>query len=280
MSFSKHTKKHSYQRKVRTLPCVQEVLCCCDDELLYRAIVNTAPPCVTQRLQSLPKAQKHIKSQIERALQVMKSLPLQHKKADHRLFLPIELFTLDHHISCIDRQIGMRLFYRDDLALVCQALDKATSQSQLHSVFKKRHCALDPWEVSLATKLSFAGLGLAAERYRALAALFWEITSFGFEYDQVVAGQMHEKAHRWAQRQSSLPLSSSYPPSVVNLSISDVYRSQRNRWGLTIPDQFKAQWADGLTLCVDRLNSRAETKVCQRFVKMYCRSSSKKYKYS
>lgn len=121
-----------------------------------------------------------------------------------------------------------------------------------------RSFALEPWELALASRVWLWGPWCQRELYIVLAHAFWEMTFFGYEYDQVIAAQTKEKASRL--------LDVSHSDKQPCTTVTQENRRRSFQFGLTVISQFDTEYFDKTAACVGELNARAQADVCRRIV--------------
>ena len=100
-----------------------------------------------------------------------------------------------------------------------------------------------------ASRVWLGGSRCCRERYLVLAAAFWEMTYFGFEYERVCARRAEEKARRLVGK--DVP---GERPSEPPRTVSDERRRQAEGFGLVEPDRFELDYRDSMIVRVAQLN--------------------------
>lgn len=227
------------------LPTLQELLRCCDEKLLVRTIVEDHQKEETAAASS--KRRKQVKRRLARSLAAMRSLSVE-RPSCMAVLLPEEVFIVHGDSGLIERRIVASLVFIDDEETVRHVLAGDTEPM----AFEPRAYALVPWETSLAFRVYLVGPWCLTERYQMLASAFWELTFFGFEYDQALARQAQVKAE------------------LLMGSASDRTPQQNARgmcdYGLEPPDHFTEDRRDALARRVGALNDAARRDFFRRFL--------------
>lgn len=149
---------------------------------------------------------------------------------------------------------------QEDIALAQKILSQKPDRQRKTSSkgIPVRTFALDPWEVVLASRVWMRGSWCQRELYIVLAHAFWEMTFFGYEYDQVVATQTKEKASRL--------LDVSHSDKQPSATVTQENRRRSFQFGLTVISQFDAEYFNKTAACVGELNARAQADVCRRII--------------
>lgn len=248
--------------KFKEMPTLQDALCVCDRDNLIRVLLDelTAYDSRQQDRTATKSARKRLAS----TLDVMQALPVDAKGNRDRVLFPSESFVLQGTSLRIVHRLGAVLLIKGDAPLVhnvrAHLEEGAGTDTNEGDPFSHEY-ALRPWEETLATKVWLAGPWCRRERYASLAAAFWEMTYFGFEYDRAHARMMHEKAARFVGGHRG-----SDAPARGGATISDVKKGLSLSMGLKEPDRFDLDYRDRLTQCVVRLNRKARIDLCDRVI--------------
>lgn len=246
--------------KFKEMPTLQEALCVCDRGNLMRVLLDELMAYDSR--QRGRTASKSARKRLASTLDVMQTLPLDAKGNRDRVLFPSESFVLQGTSLRIVHRLGAVLLLKGDLPLVHNArthLEKGVG-SDGGDPFSHEY-ALRPWEETLATKVWLAGPWCRRERYASLAAAFWEMTYFGFEYDCAHARMMHEKAIRFVEGSRETDV-----PACRGMTISDVKNDLSLSMGLREPDRFELDYRDRLTQRVVKLNRKARIDLCDRVI--------------
>ena len=241
---------------VGRLPTLQDLLVCCDEDLLVRVVQDDHVLRSFGSEGAAPKRRRAVERRLRSTVSSMRHLPVKRKKGRSRLLMPCESFVLQGRSGLIERRVGARLLLLEDAPAACRMLEEVGDLSD-GSGLPVRSYALDPWELVLASRVWLEGCRCVRERYLVLASAFWEMTFFGFEYDGVVATQERAKAER------VLGASSSDAGAPKTAREERVLRAEA--FGLAVPDLFEL---DGRTVLAERvgeLNRQAELDLCRRF---------------
>ena len=236
---------------IKQVPSLQALLRCCDERLLVRAIVEEHAV-LAGDWDALPaKRKRAAEKRLAATLATMRGLPLDKKGARGSLLLPHESFVLHARSGLIERHVSAALLSLDDVPLARRAVqrsDAATPPGEAEGP-QPRPYTLDPWERTLASRVWLGGSRCCRERYLVLAAAFWEMTYFGFEYERVCARRAEEKARRLVGK--DVP---GERPSEPPRTVSDERRRQAEGFGLVEPDRFELDYRDSMIVRVAQLN--------------------------
>lgn len=227
------------------LPTLQELLRCCDDKLLVRTIVEDHQK--EEEAAASSKRRKVVKRRLARSLAVMRALSVERPSCT-AVLLPEEVFVVRGNSGLIERRIVASLEYLDDEEIARQALMGEAEPL----AFQPHAYARVPWETSLAFRVYLAGPWCLSERYQMLASAFWELTFFGFEYDQALARQAEVKAELLMGSVSDRTLQ------------QNVHRTCD--YGLEPPDHFVENRREALARRVGILNDAARRDFFRRFL--------------
>lgn len=127
------------------------------------------------------------------------------------------------------------------------------------NAFEERAYTLAPWEETLAHRVWLGGEWCCRDRYAALASAFWEMTFFGFEYDDVQARIAQEKAESLiGPRSKTAQRSSEIPGAKKRLKASS------RLYGLHMPDRFKEEGLEQMARRVASLNHHEQHVLYER----------------
>lgn len=246
--------------KFKEMPTLQDALCACDRGNLVRVLLDELM--AYDPRQRDRTASKSARRRLASTLDVMQALPLDARGNRDRVLFPSESFILQGTSLRIVHRLGAALLLKGDLPLVHNARThlKKGDGSYEGDPFAHEY-ALRPWEETLATKVWLAGPWCRRERYASLAAAFWEMTYFGFEYDCAHARMMHEKAVRFVEGHQEKDA-----PTWQGRTVSDVKNGLSLSMGLREPDRFELDYRDRLTQCVVKLNRKARIDLCDRVI--------------
>ena len=242
---------------VGKLPTLQDMLACCDEGLLVCVICDEHVLRACGEGQTSPKRRHAMERRLRATIAAMRGLSVKRKRGRGRVILPAESFVLQGGTGLIERRVDARLLLVSDAPAARRMLD-ASKKEGAAAGLPVRPYALDPWELSLASRVWLGGPWCARERYQVLASAFWEMTFFGFAYDRVVAAQAQAKA----ERVLSAPADREKPASTV----SELRARQAASFGLVVPDPFERDYRSAVAACVGQLNRRAELDLCRRLV--------------
>lgn len=265
--------------RFKDIPTLQELLVACDHDLFVRVVIDgfasRAKEC------GLPdgKRRRAMERRIVSSLDAMCSIRAPGRKKPRLLLMPAESYSLVARSNTIARHIEAALAAPADAAetwLVLDALGKpATSFSQVKkaqkrlraldrrqaaagrdrpsAVLERRPYALAPWEETLADRVWLGGRWCRRERYLVLASAFWEMTYFGFAYDQVLARQAQEKA--------KLLAGAGKESGGGAVLCADAC-------GLAEPDRFELRYRERLAQTIAVLNHNANREFCKRLIEL------------
>ena len=235
---------------IKQVPSLQALLRCCDERLLVRAIVEEHAV-LAGDWDALPaKRKRAAEKRLAATLATMRGLPLDKKGARGSLLLPHESFVLHARSGLIERHVSAALLSLDDVPLARRAVQRSDAAPPGEAEGPQpRPYTLDPWERTLASRVWLGGSRCCRERYLVLAAAFWEMTYFGFEYERVCARRAEEKARRLVGK--DVP---GERPSEPPRTVSDERRRQAEGFGLVEPDRFELDYRDSMIVRVAQLN--------------------------
>ena len=269
------------------LPTLQELLICCDEKLLVRAIMEDCLQ--AEAAAAVPKRRKAMKRRLARALAAMRALPVECPSRSSVL-LPRERFALHADSGLIERRVVASLALLDDAeearrAIAPPAEGAARASGRAHCAFaEERRYALVPWEESLAYRVWLGGPWFLRERYEALASAFWEMTFFGFEHDRVLARQSRRKAELELDADASDGErggdgggagdgegagAGAFVPVGATVRADRAVRARA--FGLELPDRFDEERREALARRVSVLNDAAAGEFWERFLALASR---------
>lgn len=264
---------------LKQLPTLQELLCCCDDKLLVRVVMEDHVLRSTGAREIAPKRRKAIERRLAKALESMRRLDVG-KASRSRVLLPEEAFVLHARSRLVERRVSASQAHRDDAERALEAVRKAGGVVRggrlelpaLEELPPTRPYALSSWEKTLACRVWLAGSWCRRERYQVLASAFWEMTFFGFEYDRAEAGRSREKARAVV---GDVELRSVDGPLIPPASTVSEDRQRRARaYGLVEPDRFVDDYRRRLSERVDALNRAARLDFWLRFLDLIDKRST------
>ncbi|OUO87136.1 hypothetical protein B5F40_14145 [Gordonibacter sp. An230] len=262
------------------LPTLQELLICCDEKLLVRAVMEDHVR--AEATVATPKRRKAMRKRLARTLSAMRALPVE-KPSRSSVLLPREEFVLHAESGLIERGVSASLAQLGDAETVRRAIFPSVegferAPAEAHALPKERRYALAPWEESLAYRVWLGGPWCLRERYQVLAGAFWEMTFFGFEYDQVLARQARKRAEllldggasdggRGRGGDATGPEGADgRVPTGANVRDDRAVRARA--FGLELPDRFAEEQREALARCVGVLNDAAERRFWERFLSL------------
>lgn len=267
------------------LPTLQELLVCCDEKLLVRAIMEGHLQ--AEAAAAVPKRRKAMKRRLARALAAMRALPVE-RPSRSSVLLPRERFALHVDSGLIERRVVASLALLDDaeearsaIALPVEGAARASGRARCAFAEERRY-ALAPWEESLAYRVWLGGPWLLRERYEALASAFWEMTFFGFEHDRVLARQSRRKAELELDADASDgkrdgggagngegARAGAFVPVGATVRADRAVRARA--FGLELPDRFDEERREALVRRVSALNDAAAGEFWERFLALASR---------
>lgn len=247
----------------KQLPTLQELVRCCDEALLMRVILDDH----VTRMEGAPlpsKRRRAMEKRLAGTLRSLCALPVKKKAGRGFLLVPEESFVLLGGSLVIERRLGASLVSLDDVRLLADpgeapaGCDEGPARLRpscgpLDEAPPRRAYALAPWEQALAYRAWLGGPWCRRERYLVIAGAVWEMTFFGFEYEQVVARQAQARGELLLAGQASGDEAACSPPP------EDEAERARS-FGLEEPDRFEADYRDSLAARTAELNriARAE----------------------
>ncbi len=251
--------------RIEELPTVKELFAACDRDALKKVIIEDfvcRGSCVSD------EGYESMCQRIDSTLDCMASLQTKRRAQREWVIAPWEAYQLKLENDLIAWRLNPVMFplvKGKYLKRMIRAIDGgATTYKEAKKVEKRlaalsadaccgfgsvsdlemlegRGYALDPWEETLSCKVWLDAGWCCRDRYVVLAGIFWEMTFFGFEYDQMISRAFHEKAKRaagCAQKKAPASLGGSknaaFPvhPDSHGLRIKDLYREE-SRMDLT-----------------------------------------------
>ncbi len=264
------TSSHFWDQKSlsrTSVPTLQELLRCCDEDLLVRVIIDEhavlvdGPPSAKRRCA--------MQKRLGKTLVTMRTLSLKKKAGRSRVMLPEETFVLQGHTGLIKRCLSASLVSLDKNVLkTCVNSMAANANAQAEVTVAgcsppsfafpdgeewpvRLEYTLDPWEKTLASRVWLAGTRCSRERYLVLASAVWEMTFFGFEYERVAARQ----AQKRAQKLLGVNEANTVSEKADQADVGGCDLAQR--YGLACPDPFESEYRICLAERVEELNRQA-----------------------
>lgn len=246
----------------KLLPTLQDVLRCCDADLMVRTLIGEhAKPAWGTDLP--PKRRRAVERRLKATLEQMGALPVKRRAGRARVLVPAETFVLRLSDGLIERRVGAQMLSFDDAPAARRALEASSATAARDGRESPPEpvpleYTLMPWEETLASRAWLKGPWCVRERYLALAAAVWEMTFYGFEYDRVVAAQMHARAAALAGRPAGCE---GAPPARRASGAPVAERGTASSFGLVVPDPVEEAYRDRMIACVASLNraARADT---------------------
>ena len=255
------------------VPTLQEAFACCDHVLLSRLIVEGwALPMESRR----PSAERCrlMERRVEESLDEMCSMPLDRKGISGEwllpscIYLPVEAgFDLREEGSwVIKRRIEIRMLDESD-ALNAEDLVRSEAQGQLEgsgwvSLYLPSLRA-QSWGKALAHRLWLGGTWNAGERLCVLAEAFWEMTYYGFSWEEVEAAQAQNDAAMWGKSKRWGKAEPSHRPTQA---VMDRRRARALELGLSLPDVLAEDIKEAEDERFARLNGAAEIELAHNFL--------------
>lgn len=263
--------------RFKDIPTLQELLAACDSDLFARVVIDGFA-CRAKRCGPPDgKRRRAMERRIASSLDAMCSLRAPDRKKCHRLLVPAESYSLIARSNTIARHLDAALIVPTDAAdarLVLAALGNpatgfdqvkkaqkrlralerkraAAGEARPTAVLEQRPSALAPWEETLGDRVWLGGPWCRRERYLVLASAFWEMTYYGFAYDQVLARQAQEKAKLLAG---------------AGGKARGGHARDAHAYGLAEPDRFELRYRERLAQTIAVLNHNANREFCERLI--------------
>ena len=258
----------------KDVPTLQEAFAWCDRGTLVRAVVEDCalPECGEQPL--APTQRGAMEREVAETLDEMCRMSVKRKKGRDSMVMPVASFAVSRRGDAIVRRVGARWITLDDLSAITRVLSCAREQDPT-AMLPRRSYALAPWKRLLASRVWLGGPWNVGDRHRALAAVFWGMTHFGFTAEDVEAGQKEWLRHAeglCGPEDEGRPASGDgqrQGPVPTNLA---EYRAQKAReLGVLVLDPLEADRRRALAACAEELNRAGEIELARRYVWALCR---------
>ena len=232
----------------KEVPTLQEVFAQCDQDLLVRAILEDQAFPGDERERVFRRRRHETEGRVQDVLASLCSLPVKRRQGRRRLIMPIESYELLGCGDVVKRRIGARLLLLEDASAALRACNTISWGDECDFA-PERPLALEPWDLLLASRVWLGGSWSVGDRYRALAAVFWDMTYFGYSWEEVAAAQA-----ACGSREEFL-----------NASTKD-RANGAEAWGLTMPDPLEPDPQSLFALSVEERNAECQYELCRQFV--------------